>query len=382
MGVSTEKNPPIPVSLSEATLARFHVAFALMSIIPLLICLYLITVRFFSVNALIGLDGFYFLLSIFIALLGLFFGRNMIHDIVQDLLISHSRIERSSRELHVTIERLQTELLTHAADKAQLQRTHQELQATQDQLIQAEKFESSGRLAKRMADEIKHPLTSILLATHFLFKHTNTDDDKTQDALRNIEDSVKQVDTIIEDLSNLSGAQRGTPHQETVNTVVEKALFLMDQEFKKNNIKIVKKLGRNLPKIALDHEKFNQALVSVYRNALQAMPDGGILTVATYTDVFQRIQEKSAVRRPDQFHEGEEVFVIDIEDTGAGISEKDITKIFDPFFTTRTVKQGSGLGLTLSRNIIESHNGTISVTNRPGGGVLAKIVLKIPAPEA
>ncbi|MBN1586478.1 MAG: hypothetical protein JW937_03500 [Candidatus Omnitrophica bacterium] len=353
-----------------------------MSIIPLLICLYLITVRFFSVNALIGLDGFYFLLSIFIALLGLFFGRNMIHDIVQDLLISHSRIERSSRELHVTIERLQTELLTHAADKAQLQRTHQELQATQDQLIQAEKFESSGRLAKRMADEIKHPLTSILLATHFLFKHTNTDDDKTQDALRNIEDSVKQVDTIIEDLSNLSGAQRGTPHQETVNTVVEKALFLMDQEFKKNNIKIVKKLGRNLPKIALDHEKFNQALVSVYRNALQAMPDGGILTVATYTDVFQRIQEKSAVRRPDQFHEGEEVFVIDIEDTGAGISEKDITKIFDPFFTTRTVKQGSGLGLTLSRNIIESHNGTISVTNRPGGGVLAKIVLKIPAPEA
>jgi signal transduction histidine kinase len=109
------------------------------------------------------------------------------------------------------------------------------------------------------------------------------------------------------------------------------------------------------------------------------MPDGGKLDVRSYDRVLEdnEIDTDLGSRVADRFHAGDRVVVLEIIDSGSGIPDEKLVKIFDPFFTTKPTGKGTGLGLTVTKKIIELHGGTIDLRNRKEGGVMVTIVFKV-----
>jgi signal transduction histidine kinase len=120
-------------------------------------------------------------------------------------------------------------------------------------------------------------------------------------------------------------------------------------------------LGQSLPHLQLDKNKIEQALVNLCMNAIEAMPESGTLIFKT---------------RANQLETGVTEVILEVEDSGPGIPEEDLEKVFDPFFTRKQVGKGTGLGLTIIRQIIDMHDGSIRMSNRPEGGAKATIILK------
>ena len=119
-----------------------------------------------------------------------------------------------------------------------------------------------------------------------------------------------------------------------------------------------------------------QVFINLYLNAIQAMPEGGKLTIRTYDKNLEKISECIDSRGEVYFSIGEKVILVYMEDTGTGINNGDLKKIFDPFFTTKGVGKGIGLGLSVTQSIIEMHKGIIMLTSQNNKGTQVKITLK------
>lgn len=368
-------------------LARFNTAFALMSVIPILICYYLVTVRFFSVWILVGMNGAYFLLAVIVALLGLLAGRLIIQDVVKDLVEANLRSERLVAELARVNEQLQQELTQRRKAEEQLQRanteltlSHDELQSTQLQLIQAAKMESVGRLAAGVAHEVKNPLAIILAGVEALSRYLKSPDQEVTSVLRDIDESVTRADAVIRGLLDFSAQEDLDMHLDELNPAVEQALALVKHELAASHIALVKTVGQDLPRLWLDRHKIEQTFVNLFMNAIHAMPHGGTLTVRTSVRRFPSVLPEVSVghRKTDRFQVGETVVAAEVEDTGSGIPSDKLPKVFDPFFTTKPAGKGTGLGLTVTRKIIELHGGTIEIENRQEGGIRVTLLFKSP----
>ena len=134
--------------------------------------------------------------------------------------------------------------------------------------------------------------------------------------------------------------------------------------------------GKGLPNVGVDRRQIQQVLLNVIVNAVHAMAEGGTLTVRTYTKQLTETSHFEGSRRATGFWVGETAVVIEVEDTGTGIPEENLAKIYDPFFTTKPTGVGTGLGLPVSKKIIELHGGSLDVRNVTGGGVRVTILLK------
>ena len=393
--------PKLVTKPAQWALSRLHLAFALMSIIPLLICFYIVTVRFFSFDILVGLNGVYFILAVVFALLGLFVGRRIIQDIVRQLIEANNKERRLVSEIAKVNQQLEVELRQRRTSEeklrqanldlgakerklettiADLKRSHTDLKSTQLQLIQIEKLESVGRLAAGVAHEVKNPLAIILMGVNYLSSHLGGGDEKSSSALRDMSDAVRRADTVIKGLLDFSASKTLELNLEDVNAIIDKACLLVKHELDTHHVKIVKQLAENLPLLRLDANKLQQLLVNVFMNAIQAMPDGGTLTIRTGTRALTEAGQGIGLREGDRFRVGETAVVTEIEDTGSGIPTEVLPKIFDPFFTTKPTGQGTGLGLTVIRNIIELHGGLVDIQNCNGGGVRVTLILKLRGP--
>lgn len=120
----------------------------------------------------------------------------------------------------------------------------------------------------------------------------------------------------------------------------------------------------------MDSIKIEQVLVNLFLNAIAAMSAGGTLSIRT----LARGADAPASARTDASPEGpRQITVIEVADTGPGIAPENLSRVFDPFFTTKNAGKGTGLGLTVAKNIIELHGGSITLRNRLGGGLLVTI---------
>ena len=262
-----------------------------------------------------------------------------------------------------------------------LKASHRELQAAQLQLIQTAKLESVGRLAAGVAHEVKNPLAIILAGVNYLTLLIGLPQGRAATVFDDIREAVHRADAIIKGLLDFS-APRGlrlTP--ERINTVAEEALRLLKHELDRAHISVIKQFDEEVPPLPLDASKMEQAFVNVFLNAIQAMPNGGTLTVRTQLMRPALVGAASASRRHggDAHLTTEDVsrIVVDVEDTGTGIPESALQKIFDPFFTTKPTGQGTGLGLAVTKSIVALHRGTLEIGNRPEGGVRATLVLPL-----
>jgi len=262
---------------------------------------------------------------------------------------------------------------THLA----LVQTHEELKAAQLTLIQHAKLESVGRLAAGVAHEVKNPLAVIQLGVDYLTT-TVQGDAGIKETIRDMEDAVKRADTVIKGLLNFSRSEQLTLAPGDVNAILEEALLLVKHELAKNNITVEKDLERKLPSVELDRNKIQQVFINLFMNAIQAMgSEGGTLVIRTRRQRLTETPPHQGVGASSGFRAGEEVVVVDVEDTGTGIPEDKLDKLFDPFFSTKPVGSGTGLGLSVSRKIIELHGAAIRISNRKSKGAAAQILFRL-----
>ncbi|MDD5584982.1 MAG: ATP-binding protein, partial [Candidatus Omnitrophica bacterium] len=116
------------------------------------------------------------------------------------------------------------------------------------------------------------------------------------------------------------------------------------------------------PKVLVDTKKMTQVFINLFLNAIQAMPEGGKLFIRTYASVFNKPLHD--LGQDEYIKPGDAIVRIEVEDTGMGISLEHLKRIFDPFFTTRGPQKGTGLGLTVTKNIIQMHKGLIEVESQ------------------
>ncbi|MDD5292594.1 MAG: CHASE4 domain-containing protein [Candidatus Omnitrophica bacterium] len=274
-------------------------------------------------------------------------------------------------------EDLVQEIAERKKAEEELKKAYTELETTQNQLIQAEKLNAVGQLASGVAHEVRNPLGIILQGINYLEKKFSDKESDVSEILAMIKDNIKRSDQIINSLLDFSKATRLVLQPEDINSVLDNSLSLVKNHIEGKNISVVKEMEENIPRVLADKNKIEQVFINILLNAIQAMPGGGKIIIHSYEKKLSEARNGIGRRREDSFRPGEKAVVIQIEDTGCGISQENINKIFDPFFTTKGPTGGAGLGLSVSRNIIHMHKGLIFAESNPEGGTKVSVVLKI-----
>ncbi|MDD5350386.1 MAG: PAS domain-containing protein [Chthoniobacteraceae bacterium] len=247
----------------------------------------------------------------------------------------------------------------------------EELRAVQLQLVEAEKMKLVGRLAAGVAHEVKNPLAIIGMGLDYL-NGQKFDDPNVPVVLAEIGNAVQRADRVVRELLDFSAPKKMGRAPEDVNRIVRNALVLARGDLGARKIAVVEELTSDLPLVRLDAMKIEQALVNLFSNAAQAMGAGGRLTVRTGCRQVTGIGEN--VAHSGRFLPGARVVAIEILDTGTGIPEADLGRVFEPFFTTKPTGKGTGLGLTVTKTIIDLHGGEIEIGNRPEGGACVTLL--------
>jgi PAS domain S-box-containing protein len=261
----------------------------------------------------------------------------------------------------------------------ELQRSHEDLKSAQFQLIQAEKMQSIGRLAAGVAHEVKNPLGILRMGADYLAKNLESPDENVGLILADMTDAIKRADGIIMGLLDFSVPHALDSHAEDLSVILEQSLALVRHSLNEGGINLVKELPSGLPPVWLDRNKIKQVFVNLLTNAIHATPPGGIMTVRTGARQLapHEVDHDAGSRLADRFRAGETVVTAEVTDTGGGIPEDKLAEIFDPFFTTKPTGKGTGLGLTVTKKIVELHGGSLEIRNREEGGVVVNIMFKV-----
>ena len=240
---------------------------------------------------------------------------------------------------------------------------------TEEEMIKSEKLVSLGQLAASVAHEVNNPLAGIMVYVKLLlkkYKERKIQTENTERQLLKMEKELDRTTRIIRNLLDFARQSEPNIRPVDINKVLEAALLLVGHQIDLENIKLEKKSDAHLPLVLADFDKIQQVLINIIMNAIQAMPDGGNLTIATRMAKGVRIggSLKDTIR-------------IDITDTGFGISKENMSKLFTPFFTTKEKGKGVGLGLPVVHGIIEQHKGKIKVASEPNVGTTFTIYLEV-----
>jgi len=252
-----------------------------------------------------------------------------------------SLINTVAHEIALIIERKQAE-----RDKERLQ----------EQLRHADRLATIGQLSAGVAHELNEPISSIMGFAQLIQKSPEMQEQIKKDIEKIIKASLHAREVV----KKLMLFARQMPPQKTrvnLNQIIKEGLYFLESRCVKEGIKVIRQLADDLPDVTADPAQMTQVLVNIIVNAIQAMIDGGQLTIKTEVS--------------DKF-----VLLI-VEDTGMGMKEKELKQIFLPFFTTKDVGKGTGLGLAVVHGIVTSHGGSIHVDSKVDEGTRFTIQLPI-----
>lgn len=240
-----------------------------------------------------------------------------------------------------------------------------DLAESQEHLIASEKLAALGTMAAGMAHEIKNPLVALRTFTQILPMKWN-DSEFREKFTAIVPTEIEKINKIAENLLKFGRPSKPEFKQININTVIEEILELLENQFKKNNIRITTKFAQT-PLISGDSGQLSQAFLNILLNAVQAMPNGGELVVKTDIGEIIKLGQGTPRRKtiPTVF--------VEITDSGVGIPDENLKNLFDPFFTTK--EKGTGMGLPITLRIIEEHNGSIKVRSQSGEGTTFLILL-------
>jgi signal transduction histidine kinase len=238
----------------------------------------------------------------------------------------------------------------------ELQEYIEGLRDIQGKLVQAEKLSAIGRLTADVAHEIRNPLTSIGGFARRLDKKL-IPGSKEKEYAELIIFEVNRLERILRDVLAFSREPKANMEPQGINEVVKESIKTFSDICNEQSIRIEENLNGSLPPVLIDRDQIREAITNLISNAVDAMPTGGVLKVRTF---MERMYEVNYV-------------VVEVADTGSGISEEELNMIFEPFYTTKRIGSGTGLGLSICKKIVDEHNGLIRVISEPGKGATFRL---------
>ncbi len=258
-----------------------------------------------------------------------------------------------------------------------LKKSNEDLRATRLQLMQAAKLEVVGRLSAGIAHEVKNPLAMIRMGVDYFLKELPKCEKTGHFMLDSMIEAINRADNVIKEMLDFSSQQELKIQAESIYAVIDRSLFFVKHEFDRRQTRMEPHFQKDIPPALIDKTRMEQVVINLLTNALQAQQSGGVITLRTTYGPLQTGEMPVGSRRGDPFQAGDTVIRVDIEDEGCGIPPEVLSKIFDPFFTTKRAEGGTGLGLSVVKNIVEMHGGFLYIANRPSGrGVRATVLLK------
>lgn len=267
----------------------------------------------------------------------------------------------------------------------------QNYEQLQQEAYQKEKFKAVATLASGLAHEIKNPLATIKTFAEYL-PAKKDDPEFINKFSRLVNSEVDRIDNLVHQLLDFSRTSKPTIEDINANAIINETLDLLSNNLIKHNITSTRNLSEGNWLLAADKNQLKQALLNLFINAIEAMPNGGLLKVET--DVCSKkgyrdkgLKDLKKHRHPEELAEGKRrrildsqndkhplpanpsnplIFIIRIKDTGCGIPPDKLKSIWDPFMTTKD--HGTGLGLSIVKGIVENHGGTITCKSQEGAG--------------
>jgi signal transduction histidine kinase len=241
-----------------------------------------------------------------------------------------------------------------AERKEQLEEANLQLFEMQRQLTQLERLAAAGQLAAQFAHEVGTPLN--LISGHVQLLRARATNERTIKRLDIIAGQIERIANIVR--SMLASTRRPQPQIERVdlNALITRILDATQPTLAARNVELMSDMSEDLPPVAADPDQLQQVFINLINNSLDAMPDGGQLQVRTARDGANDL--------------------IELTDSGEGIKDEQLDLIFEPMFTTKP-GGGTGLGLTVVKQIINEHNGSVEVESEPGRQTTFRIRLPI-----
>jgi two-component system NtrC family sensor kinase len=246
----------------------------------------------------------------------------------------------------------------------ELKKAREELGRIQDHLIQMEKMVSLGKLCATVAHELNNPLGGILTYARLSQKKLGSPNltperiSSIQQDLSIVAEETSRCGNVVKNLLLFSKRQIGEFAIVDLHEILDRCTQLVEHHLKLNNIELVKSYQKGKAEVICDKNQIQQAFLAILDNAVEAMPQGGTLSIITNSNL-----RKKRVK-------------IQIQDTGSGISPSDLVHVFEPFYTTKKEGKGVGLGLSVCYGIIERHDGKIEVNSVVGQG--STFIIELP----
>lgn len=234
-----------------------------------------------------------------------------------------------------------------------------ELRRMQAQLAQNEKIAALGRMAAQVAHEVRNPLTGLrLYAMHLrgkIIDRLTADEaalcDKVLQNIEHLSNTTEQILNVARPLNPVMQSRRIEP-------LISDVLQLLDSQLKSSRVEVELDLDATAPPLPLDESSMRSTLVNLLLNAIQSMPTGGVLSIST------------------RQREGDQL-LLEIKDTGCGMTPEQLAQVFEPFYTTKS--RGLGLGMPYARRVVELHRGSIRLESKPSAGT--KVEIRLPLTE-
>lgn len=237
--------------------------------------------------------------------------------------------------------------------------------ADQARMLHQDKMISLGRLAASVVHEINNPLAGILNYARLMMKMLNRGSltpestSKFESYLSLMESELSRCSKIVSNLLSFSRKSKLEFSELNLGELLSRCITLSHHKLTLQNIQIQERISPDIPKVIGDFNQLQQCIINLIFNAIDAMPNGGVIGIET------------------SFNSRRELVEIKVSDTGCGIAKADLQYIFDPFFTTKTEGKGLGLGLSTVYGIIDRHKGTITAESEPGHGTVFTIKLPV-----
>ena len=227
----------------------------------------------------------------------------------------------------------------------------------EEKVRERERLAYIGQLTTLLAHEIRNPLSSVKMNVQVLSKKLKLSGNNRR-RMEIVDSEIKRLEVILEEVLNFAKPMRLALEPGDINEIIEKILDTVEEKIHEKRIVVERNLSKNLPRIILDRGKMEQATLNIILNSLDALKMGGNLKIVT---------EMGKVL-------GEKIIKIGISDNGIGMDHKSLRDIFEPFYTTKL--QGTGLGLTHVKKIIEAHGGVVRVDSQLGQGTSVYMFLR------
>ncbi len=229
-----------------------------------------------------------------------------------------------------------------------------------EQLAQNEKLAELGRLSAGVIHELNTPLSVIVSAAQMIEREGGLSE-FVLEMVKRINQEAQRLSLLTRGILSFARQEEEEGAETDLNETLQEVIAFLKYEAQKRSIKVIEELDYDLTPLAGNANRLKQVFINLVMNALQAMEEGGRLALRT------------AMLNPGEVQ-------IQVADTGMGISEETMARIFEPFYTTKAPGEGTGLGLFITKQIVEALGGRIEVTSKAGKGTTFTIVLPLPSP--